>query len=64
MMSNKTLLGALIGLVLAVVLLQWNFTGLLLILMFVAIGAVVGAQLEGRIDLNKGLDSFRKGGRG
>ncbi|WP_123936099.1 DUF2273 domain-containing protein [Corynebacterium gerontici] len=63
-MSNKTLLGAIIGLVLAVVLLQWGLSGLLLILLFAAIGAVAGAQLEGRIDLNKGLEGFRKGGRG
>ncbi|GGG74419.1 hypothetical protein [Corynebacterium pelargi] len=64
MMSNKTFLGALLGVVIAVALLQWGLSGLLLIVLLAAIGGLAGAQLEGRIDLNKGLEGFRNGGRG
>lgn len=48
-MSN-TVLGALIGAVLAVVALQFGFWGFVLVVVFAAIGALVAALVTGRID--------------
>ncbi|MDT0231895.1 DUF2273 domain-containing protein [Curtobacterium sp. BRB10] len=48
-MSN-TLIGALIGAVLAVVALQFGFWGFVLVIVFGAIGALVAALATGRID--------------
>lgn len=62
-MRSKTAIGALIGLLLAVgiIVFQW---GVLFVALCAIIGAAVGAQLEGRIDLSRGLDGVRGGGRG
>lgn len=49
--SNKTVLGATIGVVLAFALIFGGWLGFFFTLLFGAIGGVVGAQLEGRIDL-------------
>lgn len=48
-MSN-TLIGALIGAVLAVVALQFGVWGFVLVIVFGAIGALVAALATGRID--------------
>ncbi|MCA5922678.1 MULTISPECIES: DUF2273 domain-containing protein [Curtobacterium] len=50
-MSN-TLIGALIGAVLAVVALQFGFWGFVLVVVFGAVGALVAALATGRIDRN------------
>ena len=49
--SNKTVLGALIGVVLTFALILGGWLGFFFTALFGAIGGVVGAQLEGRIDL-------------
>jgi uncharacterized membrane protein len=48
-MSN-TLIGALIGAVLAVVALQFGFWGFVLVIVFGTIGALVAALATGKID--------------
>jgi uncharacterized membrane protein len=48
-MSN-TLIGALIGAVLAVVALQCGFWGFVLVVVFACVGALVAALATGRID--------------
>ncbi|AOX66331.1 MULTISPECIES: DUF2273 domain-containing protein [Curtobacterium] len=48
-MSN-TLIGALIGAILAVVALQFGFWGFVLVVVFGAVGALVAALVTGRID--------------
>ncbi|MBT1680560.1 DUF2273 domain-containing protein [Curtobacterium aurantiacum] len=48
-MSN-TLIGALIGAVLAVVALQFGFWGFVLVIVFGCVGALVAALATGRID--------------
>ncbi|MBT2501747.1 DUF2273 domain-containing protein [Curtobacterium sp. ISL-83] len=47
---STTLIGALIGAVLAVVALQFGFWGFVLVVLFGAIGALVAAIATGRID--------------
>uniref|UniRef100_A0A942YFD2 DUF2273 domain-containing protein n=1 Tax=Neobacillus citreus TaxID=2833578 RepID=A0A942YFD2_9BACI len=47
---STTLVGALIGAVLAVVALQFGFWGFVLVVVFAAIGALVAALATGRID--------------
>jgi uncharacterized membrane protein len=47
---STTVLGALIGAVLAVVALQFGFWGFVLVVVFAAIGAFVAAIATGRID--------------
>lgn len=48
-MSN-TMIGALIGAILAVVALQFGFWGFVLVIVFGAIGALVAALVTGKID--------------
>ncbi|PCN48627.1 hypothetical protein Csp2054_05895 [Curtobacterium sp. 'Ferrero'] len=50
-MSN-TMIGALIGAILAVVALQFGFWGFVLVIVFGAIGALVAALSTGKIDRN------------
>ncbi|WP_066521370.1 DUF2273 domain-containing protein [Curtobacterium ammoniigenes] len=47
---STTMLGAIIGALLAVVALQYGFWGFILVLVFAAIGALVAAIAVGRID--------------
>ena len=55
---NPTLTGALVGLVLAVAALIFGFWGFLLVALFMAIGAVVGRILSGRIDIRGIANAF------
>jgi len=47
---RDTMAGALIGVVLAVVALQFGFWGFVLVVVFGAVGALVAALATGRID--------------
>jgi uncharacterized membrane protein len=47
---SATLIGALIGALLAVAALQFGFWGFVLVVVFAAVGALVAALASGRID--------------
>ena len=49
--ANKALTGILIGVVIAFFVTFGGWPGLLWLLLFTIIGGVVGAQLDGRVDL-------------
>lgn len=63
-MPNNTVLGAIIGAVVAFAIILGGFPGLLWLLFLAAVGGVIGAQSDGSVDLSKVFDSFRSGGRG
>jgi len=56
---NGTLIGASVGVVLAVVALVFGFWGFLLVVVLGAIGAVVGAIVSGRLDVRAVADAAR-----
>lgn len=62
--SNKTLLGAAIGIVLAFALILGGWIGFFFMLLFGAIGGLIGAQLDGRIDLADLVSTTSGRGRG
>ncbi|MCB5283380.1 MAG: DUF2273 domain-containing protein [Arthrobacter sp.] len=51
--------GIAIGATLAITALAFGFWGLLLVALFMAIGAVLGRSAEGRLDLGGVLDALR-----
>lgn len=53
---STTVVGALIGAILAVAALQFGFWGFVLVAVFAAIGALVGAFVTGRIDFRALVD--------
>lgn len=55
-MKNATLYGLIIGFMLAVGALWQGLLGFLVVLVFVAIGGLIGAHFEGRIDLRNTLN--------
>ncbi|AGS33983.1 hypothetical protein B841_02500 [Corynebacterium maris DSM 45190] len=65
-MKNMTALGVVVGLAFAFAVIFGGFAGFLWALLFSAIGAVVGAHLDGRINLRAVFDGLRsgRGGRG
>ncbi|NEM91620.1 DUF2273 domain-containing protein [Galbitalea soli] len=56
---SGTLIGAIAGVVLAIVALAFGFWGFLLAVVLGAIGAVIGASVTGRLDLAAVLDAVR-----
>ena len=56
---SGTLIGASVGVVLAVVALVFGFWGFLLVVVLGAIGAVVGAIVSGRLDVRAVADAAR-----
>ncbi|MBA4505127.1 hypothetical protein ACUY28_10595 [Corynebacterium sanguinis] len=50
-LGSKTALGILIGVIVAFFVTFGGWPGLLWLLLFVAVGGVIGAQLDGRIDV-------------
>ncbi|MBA1836719.1 hypothetical protein GC584_09080 [Corynebacterium sp. zg912] len=61
--SNKALAGIIIGAVVAFFVTFGGWPGLLWLLLFTIIGGVVGAQLDGRLDLSAALGSGTGRGR-
>ena len=55
---SATMTGALAGAILAVVALAFGFWGFLLVILFMAIGAVIGRVMSGQLDLRAVTDAF------
>ncbi|WP_342319000.1 hypothetical protein [Corynebacterium mayonis] len=51
LLSNKTAMGVLLGVVVAFFVTFGGWLGLMWLILFAALGGVVGAQLDGRLDL-------------
>lgn len=62
--ANKAVAGVIIGVVVAFFVTFGGATGLLWLLLFSAIGGVVGAQLDGRLDLARIVSPNSGRGRG
>lgn len=62
--SNKTALGAIIGVVLAFALIFGGWLGFFITLLLGGIGGLIGAQLDGRIDVAAILSATSGRGRG
>ncbi len=62
--ANKALLGVIIGVVVAFFVTFGGWPGLLWLLLFTIIGGVVGAQLDGRVDLATMVGGGNGRGRG
>ncbi|WP_297190463.1 hypothetical protein [uncultured Corynebacterium sp.] len=63
-MMNKTFIGLLAGLLLALAALNGGVGGFFLALVFAIIGGLVGAQLDGTFDIRTFVDSLGNRGRG
>lgn len=50
-LSNKVALGVLLGIIVAFFVTFGGWIGLMWLVLFAAIGGVVGAQLDGKLDL-------------
>lgn len=61
--SNKALAGIVIGAIIAFFVTFGGWPGLLWLLLFTITGGVVGAQLDGRLDLSAALGSGTGRGR-
>lgn len=64
MKLSYTTFGVVIGIVIAFALLLKGLGGLLVVLLLAAIGGLVGAHLEGRIDLRNLPEYIGRSGRG
>lgn len=62
--ANKTVVGVLIGIVVAFFVTFGGAPGLLWLALFTVIGGVIGAQLDGRLDLARVVSSTSGKGRG
>lgn len=65
-MKHMTIFGVAIGLLFALAVIIGGFTGFLWALFFGVIGGIIGAQLDGRIDVRVIFDNLTsgRGGRG
>ncbi len=65
-MKNMTVIGVVVGLAFAFAVILGGLAGFAWALFFAAVGGVVGAHLEGRIDLRVLLQNLTsgRGGRG
>lgn len=61
-MNNHTLTGIVLGLILAFAVILGGWSGLVYALAFGLVGGIIGAQVEGRIDLRNIFTG--RGGRG
>ena len=59
--ANKALTGVIIGIVVALFVTFGGWPGLLWLLLFTIIGGVVGAQLDGRLDLTAAIGNGSRG---
>lgn len=64
MTTTNTTLGVLAGCILAFATLSYGLYGFIVVALFATIGGVVGAHLDGRIDLGQTLSNLGRGGRG
>ncbi|WP_207345571.1 DUF2273 domain-containing protein [Arthrobacter sp. E3] len=55
---NATLTGTAVGAVLAISALAFGFWAMLLVALFMAVGAVVGRSIDGRLDVRGVLAAF------
>ncbi|AIY02827.1 hypothetical protein ART_3228 [Arthrobacter sp. PAMC 25486] len=56
---SATLAGAAIGAILAISALVFGFWAMLLVALFMAVGAVIGRSVDGRLDLRGAFDALR-----
>ncbi|RAX44182.1 hypothetical protein DQ354_16540 [Arthrobacter sp. AQ5-06] len=56
---SPTVAGTAVGATLAISALVFGFWGMLLVAVFMAIGAVLGRSAEGRLDLRGAFDALR-----
>ncbi|GAB3621628.1 DUF2273 domain-containing protein [Glutamicibacter sp. PS] len=56
---KPTLIGALVGIVLAWATLQYGLLGFLLMAIFMSLGALVGRAMENRVDMRALRDALR-----
>ncbi|EEI28097.1 MULTISPECIES: hypothetical protein [Corynebacterium] len=63
-MINKTFIGLLVGLLLAIAATTGGIGGFFLAAVFAIIGGLVGAQLDGNFDIRTFVDSLGNRGRG
>ncbi|AIU29758.1 Hypothetical protein Cul210931_0397 [Corynebacterium ulcerans] len=68
MFQNKTLLGAILGVLVIFAILSGHLLTLLILTVAGGIGALIGAHFDGKIDLYKIfhdlVENLRRGGRG
>lgn len=68
MFQNKTLLGAILGVLVIFAILSGHLLTLLILAVAGGIGALIGAHFDGKIDLYKIfhhlVENLRRGGRG
>ncbi|MFQ4149500.1 DUF2273 domain-containing protein [Arthrobacter sp. LAPM80] len=56
---NATLAGTAVGAVLALTAVAFGLWAMLLVALFMVIGAVIGRSMDGRLDLRGVFDAFR-----
>lgn len=56
---SSTTTGVAVGATLAICALAFGFWAMLLVALFMAVGAVVGRTMEGRLDLRGAFDALR-----
>lgn len=56
---NATLAGTAIGAILAVCAVAFGFWAMLLVALFMAVGAVIGRSIDGRLDVRGAVDALR-----
>lgn len=56
---NATLAGTAIGAILAVSAVAFGFWAMLLVALFMAVGAVIGRSLDGRLNVRGAFDALR-----
>ncbi|WP_018297786.1 hypothetical protein [Corynebacterium lubricantis] len=63
LVENKMLAGIVIGVVIAFSIILGGWAGPLWVLLFGAIGGIVGAQLDGKLDLAEAISTLSGKGR-
>ncbi|APT84000.1 DUF2273 domain-containing protein [Corynebacterium aquilae] len=64
MNTTNTTLGVLAGSILAFATLMFGLYGFIVVVLFAAIGGVIGAHFDGRLDLGQVLSNLGRSGRG
>lgn len=55
---SSTVTGIAVGAVLAAAALAWGFWGFILMMIFIAVGAILGRAAEGKLDLRGVIDAL------
>ncbi|SER68695.1 DUF2273 domain-containing protein [Corynebacterium cystitidis] len=63
LLENKTILGVVIGVVMAFSVICGGWSGPLWVLLFASIGGVIGAQLDGKLDIAELISTISGKGR-